>query len=282
MHLQLNLMVVVSVVLTALMLLLPNGRADVPWLGPTEVVNPAATESDGQNLIEGHPEYAQDQNQVGTSMWGLAGGQMVMTSNFTGGYVAPYNAVIQKVYIMAIVKNTWTNYHNPYPRTCKLGWGQGDNRTEPPDLFTLNSPTYTVNGDYWRELDFEITHDLDKNWTANELTGNSTDVLWLVLYSSDVGTEVNKLQVDYLGLRYNYTVVGSGTENESSTPNAWVDLGWPDITGIFGLIGFIGMIAVPPAALWFYQREGGNAIAAGVAALISEMICFTLFLGSIA
>jgi hypothetical protein len=48
-----------------------------------------------------------------------------------------------------------------------------------------------------------------------------------------------------------------------------------------GMTGFIGMIGVPAATIWFLKHDGGSKIYAGVTALIAFTVCFGFFLASI-
>lgn len=55
----------------------------------------------------------------------------------------------------------------------------------------------------------------------------------------------------------------------------------PDVIGLMGMTGFIGMIGVPAASIWFFKQDGGSKIYAAVTALVAFTVCFGLFYASI-
>lgn len=117
-------------------------------------------------------------------------------------------------------------------------------------------------------------------WTPQILKSPNLCVK-IVSYSYDV-TPAVYCELDYLGL--NYVWSGPDPPEEAQTP--YDDPGVigpliPDVNGLMGITGFIGMIGVPPASIWFFKRDGGSKIYAGVMALVSFTVCFGLFYASI-
>ena len=55
----------------------------------------------------------------------------------------------------------------------------------------------------------------------------------------------------------------------------------PDVIGLMGMTGFIGMIGVPAASIWMLRRDGGSKIYIGVMALATFTFCFGIFYASI-
>lgn len=62
-----------------------------------------------------------------------------------------------------------------------------------------------------------------------------------------------------------------------TTPGDWE----VNLIGVFGLTGFIGMVAIPTAAVWMLRRDGGSKLMAGISALVGFMFCFTMFMASL-
>jgi hypothetical protein len=147
---------------------------------------------------------------------------------------------------------------------------------------------YTINGPYaedWALADIAQFF-TDGTGTWQELRSNATSYeTWTpslvkswdtyVRMSSD--DTYGSLLIDYIGLEYGWYApnvsLPGGSSNLSVSPIS--------VTGIFGTVGFIGMVAIPGAAIWFYRRDGGSKIEAGVMALVAFILCFGLFLASI-
>jgi len=111
-------------------------------------------------------------------------------------------------------------------------------------------------------------------WTASNLTDPTEfRVGLLVLGPAGLG-----LLVDYLGFRYLWT---AGPPIPPEGPGLSEDFKLPDVIGLMGMTGFIGMIGVPAASIWFFRRDGGSKIYFGVMALVAFTVCFGFFLASI-
>jgi hypothetical protein len=88
--------------------------------------------------------------------------------------------------------------------------------------------------------------------------------------------------LDYLGIYYTW----SGPDppiNETIMPSDELpgEFTIPDVVGLLGMTGFVGMIGVPAASIWFFKRDGGSKIMIGLSALIAFTICFGFFFASI-
>jgi hypothetical protein len=53
------------------------------------------------------------------------------------------------------------------------------------------------------------------------------------------------------------------------------------VLGLMGITGFVGMIGVPAASIYFLRRDGGSKIYVGVMALVGMTVCFGFFLAAI-
>lgn len=125
-------------------------------------------------------------------------------------------------------------------------------------------------------------------WTPTLL--NSTDVFVKGTFWPTVYTHY---YLDYLGfvVDWHADIPGGGDlggeEEEEYEPNPLpgVDSGFllepGGIMFLIGLTGFIGMIAIPPAAVWMFRRDGGSKLHAGISALVAFMLCFTMFLAAL-
>jgi hypothetical protein len=259
-----------------------NGLA-TPWLPDNFVNEPVAHSSGGQYLpiVDSHHK-AEFVNQLYTDMYGDGWPymQMVWTGNFSGSAYdadAPDNATIQEVYIVAVVKNSWVpppKYYTEHWRTFRLSYAFG-NDSSPPDSFPLGAQ-FSIIGDYWREVTYRVTN-LETNWTPAMVKSHS---LYTFITSTDSSTAYSSLQVDYVGIMYNWTAGSTTYEGGDYIPPGTAELGSIGVVGMLGAAGFIGMIAVPPAAIWFYRRDGGSKLIASMGALAGFLVCFTLFLGA--
>jgi len=259
-----------------------NAIAEPPWLPDNFVNEPVAHSSGGQYLpIVDSFHNAEFVNQIYTDMYGPGWPymQMVWTGNFSGsvtGADAPSNATIQEVYIVAVVRNAWYSAHHGAPsRACRLSYGFGT-ESEPPDSFPLGEQFF-VTSHQWAELTYRVTN-LETNWTPAMVRSNS---LYTFITSTDHSVSEVSLQVDYVGIMYNWTAGPSSNEGTDLIPPGTAQLGYMSPIGMIGTFGFIGMIATPPAAVWFYRKNGGSKIYFGVMALVTFTLSFGLFLGSI-
>jgi len=119
-------------------------------------------------------------------------------------------------------------------------------------------------------------------WTPQILKSSDLCVK-IISYSYGVNPAVY-CYLDYLGLYYIWS--GPDPPEEETTPYDEDEPGimgslMPDVTGLMGITGFIGMIGVVPASIWLFRRDGGSKIHAGVMALIGFTVCFGFFLASI-
>ena len=123
-------------------------------------------------------------------------------------------------------------------------------------------------------LAFAIDITTNESWNASMLRDN----IWVRLYSDDHGS--TKLYVDYVGLYYTWTYDEEPPEG-GEDPVGSFGLADFTIVSAFGMVGFIGLIALPPVAIWMWRNEGGSRLRAFVTLLIAGMFCFVLFYVSI-
>jgi hypothetical protein len=261
----------------------PMNAIATPWLPDNFVNEPVAHSSGGQFLpVVDSFHNAEFVNQIYTDMYGEGWPymQMVWTGNFSGSAYdpdAPDNATIQEVYIVAVVKNSWVlppKYYNEHWRTFRLSYGFGT-ESEPPDSFPLGEQ-FSILGDYWREITYRVTN--LETWTPAMVKSHS---LYTFITSTDASTVYSSLQVDYVGIMYNWTAGPTDYEGSDFIPPGTAQLGFISPIGMIGLFGFIGMIATPVAAVWFYRNNGGSKIYFGVMALVTFTVCFGFFYASI-
>jgi hypothetical protein len=278
-YLQLSLVILIP--FAFLIGSVPMDVVATPWLPDNFVNEPVAHNSGGQYLpIVASFHNAEFVNQAWADMYGSGWPymQMVWTGNFSGSVTGPDaddDGVIQEVYIVAVVKNGWVPppkyYSVPPPRTCRLSYGFGT-ETEPPDSFPLGEQ-FSVEGNYWREITYRVTN-LETDWTPAMVKSHS---LYAFITSTDAANSLHSLQVDYVGIMYNWTAGPTDYEGTDFIPPGTAHLGPPSVIGTMGLFGFIGMIAIPPASLWFYRRDGGSKMAAIITALCAWLVCFGTF-----
>ena len=114
-------------------------------------------------------------------------------------------------------------------------------------------------------------------WTPAMLKSNLTWVRMLVQMHT---YEPDAFLVDYIGLKYQwqYEPFAGWDDEEEAGPFLSV-IKNPIV--LLGAVGFIGMIGVVPASIWFFRRDGGSKIYFGVMALVTFTVCSGFFLASI-
>lgn len=118
-------------------------------------------------------------------------------------------------------------------------------------------------------------------WTPQILKSNLLCVK-MISYSYEVLPPIY-YELDYLGIYYDW----SGPDPEEyevvlpDEAGAGGPFTMPDVVGLMGMTGFIGMVGVPAASIWFLRHGGGSKIHAGVMALIGFTVCFGFFYASI-
>jgi hypothetical protein len=185
----------------------------------------------------------------------------------------PDNATILGVSIMAVARAQVTK-----PFTLSIVYSHA------PSIYMLTSSMfYATTTD--QSFSYNITADLIAEgaitaWNASILKCTVPDEAYYVQLMSWADTGSFVLYVDYVGLSYIWRYPAGGADNEFGDGETGT-FTTPDVTGLMGMTGFIGMIGVPAASIWFFRRDGGSKIMIGVSALVAFTVCFGLFLGSI-
>jgi len=183
----------------------------------------------------------------------------------------PNNASILSVSMIAIV---WSQIARNFDLECRI---EG-----PINTTSIQSPTYTTAplGSEGVLFSYNITS-LYYNWTPTLVKSTAAQgqigSLTIILSARQPTNKV--IYVDYVGLDYIWTNAttagGGGPETEFGVMNL-------DVPGLMGIFGFVGMMAVPAASIWFFRHDGGGSkIYVGVMAFVAFTVCFGLFLGSI-
>jgi hypothetical protein len=109
----------------------------------------------------------------------------------------------------------------------------------------------------------------------------SPDTQYGVKISVHIDTYYSRaLYIDYIGLDYRWTNATVGTVPETpGVPGSDFNVVSIDVPAIMGIFGFVGMIAVPAASIWFYRRDGGSKVATAIIALVAFLSCFGMFFG---
>jgi hypothetical protein len=182
----------------------------------------------------------------------------------------PANASIEMVAMFAIVR---CNIPRAFQLSAQIRVG---------DYPPINSPvwTATTTDAYWG---YNLTGVL-KAWgllCANDTVNQTYGLLsisqllhvWIWGDAYDYGRAI---YVDYVGIVYFWHWNGTGFSESYPTGT---EIGLPDVSGMLGIFGFVGMIAVPAASIWFYRRDGGSKVATAIIALVAFLICFGMFFG---
>ena len=244
--------------------------------GEFDVFAPTALSHSSYGVLYGSDYQAMKLDGLSAYVGGL--GSYVQTLHYTdpayNDYWSPYsnrsafppnNATILSVKMLCVVKAQVTK-----PFTLTLLYGMG------ASIFVVNSPMYYATTSY-QEYSYNITS--ATSWNASELKSSVPGKDFQVRVMSWADTGIYNLYVDYVGLSYtwSYPVGGEDTEQDSGQPGHFT---MPSITGTMGIIGFLGMVGVPAASIWFLKQDGGSKIYAGLTAALTFILCFALFLGS--
>jgi len=229
-----------------------------------------------------------DQNLIGIT----ADVSYIVTANFHNpwysDYWAPYtnrstfppdDATIVSISMVAIARSTTGSR----PFTLHASYTDATTATtttvHAPQFWT--TPTTFIHGNplYHTTLfTFNMTASFAtvfSHWNATMLTNNTSELK--ISVTPDTGG-TNIIYFDYIGLDYTWT---------SSLPGAQVPfsgkaLGIPSAMGIFGIIGFAGMIALPAAGIWMARRSDEPRMLFGLKLMLAFVVCLGLFLASIA
>lgn len=217
--------------------------------------------------VTGMGSYIQSQDFISTSY-----------NNYWSPYsnrsaFPPNNATILGVSIMAVARCAVTK-----PFTLQIVYGDA------PSIDSLLSPMfYATTTD--QVFSYNITADMISEgiitaWNASILKSTISDEWFYVQLYSWADTGIFVLYVDYVGISYIWCYPAGGEDTEFGDGESGV-FTMPDVTGLMGMTGFIGMIGVPAASIWFFRQDGGSKIYAGLTALVAFTVCFGLFYASI-
>ena len=203
----------------------------------------------------------------------------------SAGLHAPLNATILSVYILA-------RFIGPYPSSptnaayvtystaATPTWG-GSFTLASGNLGVTNfwlSPT-SFSWDYLQDwvpvptLAADITG--EESWTPAML--RSSDLRVLLYMTLPAATTY---YLDYIGIFY-YWSYGAGGLDSPPTDEGSGHFGIPSAIGLFGIIGFAGMIATPVAAIWLSRRSDQPRLIFGIQMMIAFVVCLGLFLAAI-
>lgn len=188
----------------------------------------------------------------------------------------PDNATILGVSIMAVARAQVTK-----PFTLMIVYGDGF----PAQIESLLSPMfYATTTD--QVFSYNITADMISEgiitaWNASILKSAISDEWFYVELFSWADTGSFALYVDYVGISYIWCYPAGGEDTGFGDGGTGI-FTTPDVIGLLGMTGFIGMIGVPAASIWFFRHDGGGSkIYFGVSALLAFTVCFGFFYASI-
>jgi hypothetical protein len=145
-------------------------------------------------------------------------------------------------------------------------------------VFTVGSYSFSYYSNWFNaaQTDTAYTFNVTSNLVAYGLQNQWGN------FTVFVNTEFNygkALYVDYVGILGLWTWPGPSVgPGGSGTSGEFVG---PDAMGLIGIMGFIGMLGIPAASIWFFRRDGGSKVIAGVTTLVAFTVCFGLFYASI-
>lgn len=180
----------------------------------------------------------------------------------------PANATIISVSMLCVVRCA---VNKPFTLTLLYSELGGN-------IVVVNSPMF-----YATTTDTAYSYNITAGtpWNASMLKSAvpTEDFKVRVMSWADTGQFV--LYVDYVGLSYIWAYPAGGEDTEFDEGESGV-FTMPDVIGLMGMTGFIGMIGVPAASIWFFRHDGGGSkIYTGVMALAAFLVCFGLFYASV-
>ena len=254
--------------------------------GSFDVFAPTAKLKGWHDVLYGTGDQAKKLDGTYAFVSGL--GSYIQSQDFSSttynNYWAPYSnrsafppdgATILGVSLIAVVRAQVTK-----PFTLSIVYGRDWDGDSWSMYMLTSSMFYATTTD--QVYSYNITADLIAEgaitaWNATMLKSTSSDEWFYVQLMSWADTPGHILYVDYVGLSYiwSYPSGGGGGDGE---PGIFTT---PDVIGLMGMTGFIGMIGVPAASIWFFRRDGGSKIMIGVSALVAFTVCLGFFLASI-
>ena len=186
------------------------------------------------------------------------------------------NSSIMSVYLVVVAKLANYQLLPPYPSAC-LQYSIDGQENYYPALYSPNATFSIYNYTTYQECLFNVT--TYQNWTPQMLLSSSTFVR-VHITSAEV---TNPVLVDYVGLRYNWTFTGlppGGPMNDwKNSTLGKITFGQMLIGGI-GVIGFVGMILVPPVGI-ILARTAENKMVLLVGMVIWMVLSFGLFMAGV-
>ncbi len=194
-------------------------------------------------------------------------------ASWTVAWFPPANSTIYKVYIVAefsngsYMPNLWLEYATDGLTFDNKAWFYGNEDWDPTFI------PYYNNTKLWDVTSLQ-TWDNDTFLSPNFIVRMQAYPIPGFNY-----------YLDYLGLIVYWEGAGGGEWGgvEGDEPVPWD----PDFNIIYteegfilvlGVIGFIGMISVPPVTILYYRVAEGDRISAFVKALVAFVFCLTLFM----
>jgi hypothetical protein len=190
-------------------------------------------------------------------------------SIFSTGNHAPSNSTIISVWLVAL----FTGIGLPLNLYWITDLAMAYSHTDPVAFQATTAPTAHVFAEYDRVGEAtNIT--AFESWTPGMLNDHNLSV------RISMTLPANKpVYLDYLGIYYTWEYAPGGGGSDPS-----LDIGsslMPSPIGMFGIIGFVGMIAVPAAGIWFARRTDGSRLILGLQVMTVFVVFLGLFLASI-
>ena len=180
----------------------------------------------------------------------------------------PSNASIMSVYLIAVARSSEAT------TLAYLQYSTEGNQDYQPTNYTDFN---VMTSDHYDEYLINVTW--AENWTASMLLSPELYVRMIGLGQS----AEYPMYVDYIGLRYNWTFTGAPPSGPISD---WKNSTLGKITfgqmlvGGIGVIGFVGMILVPPVGI-ILARTAENKMLLLVGMTIWMVLCFGLFMAGV-
>jgi hypothetical protein len=199
--------------------------------------------------------------------------------NVTGTH-APNNATITKVYVVAEFLG-WDNYPPPEGTYPFLSYSVS---VYPPEFNHILSQDSVIplrllvfNRTYANPITCLAANITSfETWTPTMLKSSTLSALFRMNLPAQT-----TYQMDYLGFYYEWKYNETGGGGGDVGPIGYGSLQMPSPLGLFGIIGFVGMIAAPAAGIWFARRTDGSRLMLGLQVMIAFVVFLGLFFASI-
>jgi hypothetical protein len=199
---------------------------------------------------------------------------------------APNNATITSVWVVAKFNTALLEYPPPNGAYPSLSYSVNTTPAQFNHTFTPNTVPqerlWVFNRTYANSLQSVAIAAIAANvtsfesWTPKMLKSHTLSARFQINLPP-----MTVYYLDYLGFYYEWKYNETGGGGGDIGQIGYGSLQMPSPLGLFGIIGFVGMIAAPAAGIWFARRTDGSRLILGLQVMVVFVVFLGLFLASI-